>query len=172
MQNWGLLDEREMAQRRRANRNRTIGLTILGTLLFCGFISVLLGTPQSYVAQALVTLPKYPGAQPADCRNGLDCPVTLDVYCYNSTYRTSDSAQQVMAYYEGLRRPGFMPSAKFVAENGRRFFGDYQNASVCAEFLGHHSCTEIAVLVKGGWTEINYLEIGQPGSSSPQDPGQ
>ncbi len=165
--NWGRFDERELEQRRRANRNRTILMTALGVVFFCGFISVMLGTSQSYLVEALVALPKYPGAQRVEFHSGEDCSVTLDVYCYRSVYRTPDSSQKVIAYYEGLPRLGFLPPVKFVTEHNRRFAGDYIGAEVCAQFLGHSSCTEIALFPQGTETEIHYLEIGYPGNVVP-----
>ncbi len=98
LENWGRFDERELESRRRANRNRMIAFIVLGIVFFCVAVSVMLGVLQSYIAQAIVTLPKYPGAELVLFRNGLDCAATMGVYCYNSTYRTPDSPQQVVSY--------------------------------------------------------------------------
>jgi hypothetical protein len=78
----------------------------------------------------------------------------------------------VVVYYQQMSRPSFLPPVKFVAESNQRFFGDYVNASVCASFIGHRSCTEIAVIAKDTGTEINYFEIGYPGETPPKDEGQ
>ncbi len=172
IEEWGRFDERELEARRRANRNRTIASILLAAVTFCGAISAMLGVPQSYLAQMLVTLPKYPGAQLLSFRNGLDCPPTMGVYCYKSTYRTADSPEQVIAYYERMNRLAILPAPRFVAERDRRYFGNYQIANLCGGFLGHRSCTEITVVARPEGTEVNYLEIGYPGDSVPVDDSQ
>ncbi len=169
-ENWGHFDERESEQRKAAHRTRMVMPTILAVIFFCSLISLILGVPQSFAAQAMVTLPAYPGAQRISFRNGLDCAKTLDVYCHNCIYRTPDSPQQVIAYYEGLGRPDFLPPIQFVQEHGRDF--DYLNANVCATFLGHRSCTEIAVFTSDGGTEIYHFEIGYPGEKAPASEDQ
>lgn len=151
----------------RAHRRRNLILALVGlataALLFCGFISVLVGVPQSFVGQWWMKPPRYPGAVQVDFREGEVCLMqSPGVYCYEWFYRTPDSEGQVIDYYRRLEWP-LHPRISFEWRKGRRFTLAWV-AESCIPILSNVSCYQIIVHPSGeGDTEVYILERGAMG---------
>ncbi len=160
---WKVPDEATMrARHRRACLNQVI-LALAATSLFCGFISVLLGVPQSFAGQWWMKPPRYPGAVEVKFAEGEVCHMPAPgVYCYEWYYRTDDPVEEVIAYYEDLEWR-FHPRITFDWRRGRRF-GLNWVAESCVRILSNVSCYQIIAHPSlDGDTEIYILERGAMG---------
>lgn len=160
---WKMPDEATMrARRRRACLNQVI-IALAATSLFCCFISVLLGVLQSFLGQWWMKPPQYPGAILVKYAEGEVCHMPAPgVYCYESFYRTADSVEGVIAYYEDLEWP-LHHKTTFEWKRGRRF-GLNWVAEDCVSILSNISCYQIIVHPSpDGDTEVYILERGAMG---------
>jgi hypothetical protein len=106
---WRALDEKTIrARRRRAFLNRVV-IAVAVVSCFCLFISGLFGVPQSFLGQWWMKPPRYPNTvrfmyeEGWMLHEGEVCQMgSPGVYCYEWYYRTNDSIEEVVAYYEGL----------------------------------------------------------------------
>jgi hypothetical protein len=160
---WKMPDEATIrARRRRAFLNQAI-IALAAVSLFCCFISVLLGVVQSFLGQWWMKPPQYPGAILVKHAEGEVCQMPAPgVYCYESFYRTDDSVEGVIAYYEGLEWP-LHRKITFEMKRGRRF-GLNWVAEDCVRILSNVCCYQIIVHPSpDGHTEIYILERGAMG---------
>ena len=131
-------------RRRRATVKRVVSI-LLGVSLFCCFISGLLGVPQSFLGQWWMKPPRYPRAELVDYREGEVCqPGSPGVYCYEWYYQTSDSVEDVLAYYENVKWPLHAPIT-FEWRLGRRFKDNWV-AEQILPLVGNVSAYQIIVL--------------------------
>jgi len=160
---WKMPDESTIrARSRRAWLNRIVlGLAIVAG--FCLFISVLIGVPQSFVGELWMKPPRYPGAVEVKFAEGEVCLMPAPgVYCYEWYYRTDDSVEEVIAYYQDLKW-WFHPEIKFEWKRGRRF-GLNWVAGSCTRVVSSVSCYQVIVHpAPEGDTEVYILENGAMG---------
>lgn len=160
---WKMPDESTIrAHRRRAWLNRIVlGFAIVAG--FCLFISVLIGVPQSFVGELWMKPPRYPGAVEVKFAEGEVCLMPAPgVYCYEWYYRTDDSVEEVIAYYQDLKW-WFHPEIKFEWKRGRRF-GLNWVAGSCTRVVSNVSCYQVIVHpAPEGDTEVYILENGAMG---------
>jgi len=160
---WKMPDESTIrARSRRAWLNRIVlGLAIVAG--FCLFISVLIGVPQSFVGELWMKPPRYPGAVEVKFAEGEVCLMPAPgVYCYEWYYRTDDSVEEVIAYYQDLKW-WFHPEIKFEWKRGRRF-GLNWVAGSCTRVVSNVSCYQVIVHpAPEGDTEVYILENGAMG---------
>lgn len=160
---WKKPDESTMrARSRRACLNRIV-LAFAIMAGFCLFISILIGVPQSFIGQWWMKPPRYPGAVEVKSAEGEVCLMPAPgVYCYEWYYRTNDSVEEVIAYYQDLKR-WFHPKIVFEWKRGRRF-GLNWVAESCVQFVSNVSCYQIIVHPSpDGDTEVYILENGAMG---------
>ncbi len=163
-------DDATVKWRRRVLLLRQVVLILAVFSCFCLFIAGLFGVPQSFVGQWWMKPPRYPNASPYEYREGWMrregevCLMTSPaVYCYEYYYRTDDTVEQVIDYYEKLAwslhdpiqfewRQGMRFASKnWVAENNVRIF-----SNICGyQIIVHPS--------RDGDTEIYILERGAMG---------
>lgn len=166
---WEKLDEKTLrARHRRACLNQVV-IALVATSLFCLFISVLIGVPQSFLGQWWMKPPRYPGALEIKFAEGEVCLMrSPGVYCYEWYYRTNDSVEEVIAYYEDLGWR-FHPGITFEWKRGRRF-GLNWVAEDCVRVLSNLSCYQIIVHPSpDGDTEVYILERGAMGEIRESD---
>ncbi len=160
---WGQLEDESVLQRRRwINRTRIAMLVALVVTFVCLLSLTLMGQLQSFAAQAIVTVPHYPGAERTALWVPSDCGTGVGVYCQYSLYQTSDPVEKVIAYYTKLTRPSLLPQIRFYRENGKILRGDYVISRICADFWDHTSCTAIVVVPQDAGAKVYYLELGFP----------
>ena len=156
-------DEASMrGRRRRATILAVVGFFLVASV-FCLFISVMLGVPQSFLGQWWMKPPRYPGAVQTDFREGEVCLMqSPGVYCYEWFYRTPDTEGQVIDYYKHREWPLHLPFT-FEWRRGRRFDTAWV-AESCIYVISNASCYQIIVHPSGeGDTEVYILERGAMG---------
>jgi hypothetical protein len=166
---WKMPDEATIrARQRRACLNQMI-LVSAAASLFCCFISVLLGVPQSFLGQWWMKPPRYPGAVEVKFTEGEVCQMpSPGIYCYEWYYRTGDSVEEVIAYYEDMEW-AFHPRITFEWKRGRRF-GLNWVAESCVRIMSNISCYQIIVHPSpDGDTEVYILERGAMGEIRKSD---
>jgi hypothetical protein len=161
---WKADDEAALrARKRRGLVNRVI-LSFAVAAGFCLFISVLIGAPQSFLGQWWMKPPRYPNAVQVEFAEGEVCLTPAPgVYCYEWYYRTDDSVEDVIAYYEGLEWR-FHPQITFEWRRGRRFGLSWvaeANIRVLSNVCGYQIIVHPS---SDGDTEIYVLERGAMGS--------
>jgi len=160
---WKKPDESTIRARgRRACMSRIVlALAVVGC--FCLFVSLLLGVPQSFVGQWWMSPPRYPSAVEVKFAEGEVCLMPAPgVYCYEWYYRTDDSVEDIVAYYQDLKWR-FHPQITFEWKRGRRF-GLNWVAESCAQTMSNISCYQIiAHPAPEGDTEVYILENGAMG---------
>lgn len=162
-------DEASMRwRRRRSTIAMVVGLCTIACV-FCCFVSVLLGVPQSFIGQWWMKPPRYPGAVEVDFREGQVCVMqSPGVYCYEWFYRTPDPEGQVIDHYRHLEWPLHAPFT-FEWRKGRRFDMAWV-AESCIYVVSNVSCYQIIVHPSGeGDTEVYILERGAMGGIDPGD---
>jgi hypothetical protein len=166
---WRRPDEATLRARRRRSCLRQVVLAVAAASVFCLFISVLIGVPQSFAGQWWMKPPRYPGAVEVTFAVGEVCQMSSPgVYCYEWYYRTDDSVEEVIAYYEDLEWR-FHPQITFEWKRGRRF-GLNWVAESCIRILSNISCYQIIVHPSpDGDTEVYILERGAMGEIRKSD---
>jgi hypothetical protein len=167
---WEMPDEAKIrARHRRACLNQVV-LAFVGVAFFCLFISALFGVPQSFLGQWWMKPPRYPNAleffheEGWMLHEGEVCQMTSPgVYCYEWYYRTDDSIEDIIAYYENLEWR-FHPQIKFEWRRGRRFAQRNWVAEANVRILSNICGYQIIVHPSpDGDTEIYILERGAMG---------
>jgi len=170
------LDEATIrARRRRACLNQVV-IAFAVTSCFCLFISTLFGVPQSYLGQWWMKPPRYPNAVPFTYEEGWMlhagevCQMgSPGVYCYEWYYRTDDTVEEVVAYYEDLEWR-FHSSIKFEWRHGRRFGAPNwvaeDNVMIFSNVCGYQIIVHPS---PDGDTEVYILERGAMGDYRPSD---
>lgn len=166
---WELPDEVTIRGRKRRDCLRQVALGLGGVCFFCCFISILIGVPQSFVGQWWMKPPRYPGDVEVRFAEGEVCQMlSPGVYCYEWYYRTDDSVEEVIAYYEDLEWR-FHPQIRFEWKRGRRF-GLNWVADSCIRIFSNLSCYQIIVYPSpDGDTEVYILERGAMGDIREND---
>ncbi|MCX7683147.1 MAG: hypothetical protein N2508_14470 [Anaerolineae bacterium] len=143
---------------------RNVALVTLTILCFCTFITALFGVPQSFIGQWWIKPPRYPNAVLYAYEEGTICHMPLPAtYCYEWYYRTSDSAEKVIAYYENLHRPLHAP-IRFEWRRGARFGISWvaeDNVRILSTVCGYQIIVHPS---PDGDTEIYILERGAMGT--------
>lgn len=142
---------------------------------FCLFISGLFGVPQSFVGQWWMKPPRYPGAVRHEYEEGWMlhegelCQMgSPGVYCYEWYYRTNDSVEDIVAYYENLTWRFHAPIT-FEWRRGRRFGPNWvaeDNVRVFSNICGYQ------IIVRpspDGDSEVYILERGAMGDYRPSE---
>ena len=172
---WEKPDERTRRIRRiRGCLNQVIIVGVVATS-FCLFISGLFGVPQSFVGQWWMKPPRYPGAVRYEYEEGWMlhegevCQMgSPGVYCYEWYYRTNDSVEDIVAYYENLTWRFHAP-IKFEWRRGRRFGPNWvaeDNVRVFSNICGYQ------IIVRpspDGDSEVYILERGAMGDYRPSE---
>jgi hypothetical protein len=172
---WKRPDEASLrARRRRACLTQTIVACTLGTCL-CLFISGFFGVPQSFLGQWWMKPPRYPDAvrfmyeEGWMLHEGEVCQMTSPgIYCYEWYYRTDDSIEEVIAYYENLEWR-FHDPIKFEWRRGRRFNPNWvaeSNVRILSNICGYQIIVHPS---PDEDTEIYILERGAMGDYRPSD---
>jgi len=158
-------DEAAMRARRRRSCLLYAILAFTVVCLFCLLISALMGVPQMFFGWWWMSPPRYPDAVLVKYVEGEVCQSFQPaVFCYEYHYRTDDSVEDVIAYYENLDWALHDP-IKFEWQRGRRF-GFNWVAEHCIRYVGHVACFQIIArpsLDEQGNTEIYILERGAVG---------
>jgi hypothetical protein len=173
---WKRPDEsRTRFWRRRACLNRVI-VACVAISCFCLFISGLFGVPQSFLGQWWMKPPRYPNTVPFTydegwmLHEGEVCQMTSPgIYCYEWYYRTSDSIEEVIAYYEDVNWP-FHSEITFEWRRGRRFAAlnwvAEDNVRIFSNVCGYQIVVHPS---PDGDTEIYILERGAMGDYRPSN---
>jgi len=168
VRNLGQYDEASIRRRRLFLLLRQLVIILVAFSCFCLFISGLFGVPQSFVGEWWMKPPRYPNALPYEYkegwmrREGEVCLMTSPaVYCYEYYYRTADTIEQVVEYYESVEWPFHAP-IEFEWRRGRRFGSKNwvaeDNIWVFSNIIGYQIIvhpspdgdTEIYILERGG----------------------
>jgi hypothetical protein len=164
---WKMPDEKVMRARRIRGLLSRVIIACVVPGCFCLFVSGLFGVPQSFVGQWWMKPPRYPRAVSYEHeegwmqREGEVCQMGLPgVYCYEWYYRTDDSMEEVIAYYEDLEWRFHRP-VQFKWRRGRRFAGENwvaeDNVRIFSNICGYQIIvhpspdedTEIYILERG-----------------------
>ncbi len=157
------IDDTLLRTRRRRAAVKRILWIVLAASLFCCFISGLLGVPQSFLGQWWMKPPRYPQAELVDYREGEVCqPGSPGVYCYEWYYQTTDSVEDVVAYYENVKWP-LHPSFTFEWRRGRRFKESWVAERILS-LVGNVSAYQIIVLPSLGAEDQTLIYILEQGA--------
>jgi hypothetical protein len=167
---WKSLDESTIQARDRRTCLTRVLLACLVFSFFCLFITSLFGVPQSFVGQWWMKPPRYPNAvehiyeEGWMLREGEVCQMgSPGVYCYEWYYRTNDSIEEVIDYYETLDWRLHEP-IEFEWRRGRRFAGENwvaeSNVHIFSNICGYQIIVHPS---PDGDTEVYILERGAMG---------
>jgi hypothetical protein len=172
---WQMPDERTRRIRRIRGCLNQIVIAGVVASSFCLFISALFGVPQSFIGQWWIKPPRYPGAVRHEYEEGWMlhegevCQMgSPGVYCYEWYYRTNDSVEEVVAYYENLAWRFHAP-IEFEWRRGRRFGLNWvaeDNVRIFSNICGYQ------IIVRpspDGDTEVYILERGAMGDYRPSE---
>jgi hypothetical protein len=167
---WGVIDEKTLRGRRRRACLNQVVIAFAAVSCFCLFISGLFGVPQSFLGQGWMKPPRYPDAVSFEHKEGWMlhegevCLMTSPgVYCYEWYYRTNDSIEEVVDYYENLAWRFHKP-VKFEWRRGRRFASlnwvAEDNVRIFSNICGYQIIVHPS---SDGDTEVYILERGAMG---------
>ena len=172
---WKKPDDATLRGRRRRALVTQVIVGVLSVACFCLFITGLFGVPQSFLGQWWMKPPRYPNAVPFSYEEGWMlhegevCQMTSPgVYCYEWYYRTNDSIEDVIAYYEQVKWP-LHSEIEFEWRRGRRFGLNWVAESNVRIFSNVSGYQIIVRPSPDGDTEIYILERGAVGDYRASD---